>query len=69
MLINASFLAYRPAQIAAASLLLGMRMKQLKDSNLLDENLVDHEGLEAAKDVWNKTIEGITGLDYDKDVK
>ena len=69
MLINASFLAYKPQQIAAVSLLLGMRMKQLKNSSLANENLANADSLEAAKATWNSSIESLTGLEFERDLR
>ena len=46
-----------------------MRMKQLKNSNLANENLADFDGLEAAKVNWNSSIENLTGLDFERDLR
>ena len=69
MLVNASFLKYKPSKIAATSLILHKRINQLKDENLTNERLVDEESLAAVKDIWNPAIQELTGLDYEIDLK
>lgn len=45
MIINASFLFYKPSQIAAASILLALRMSNLKDTDFTDIKLANEESL------------------------
>ena len=53
MLINASFLDYKPSQLAAASLLLAVRINHMKDTELTNELLTSSDSVIAAITVWN----------------
>ena len=72
MLLNGRFLQFRPSQIAAASLILSIKLSNncdtlnkpnIESALFYDGNLVDGE------EVWNCDVEELTDLRFLSDIK
>ena len=66
MILNGRFLEFKPSQIAASSLILGILTNYEFENGTV---LSDRNSLTEAEHVWNRNVEEMTGLRFSDDIK
>ena len=66
MLLNGRFLQFKPSSIAAASLILSIKINDEFESGNRSSS---HFSMAEAERVWNKNVEELTGLRFSNDIK
>ena len=72
MLLISDFLKFKPSQIAAVSLLLGIRIAtpyRVSCTIELEKLLFDNNRLKEPQEMWNNHISALTHLDFSKDLE